>query len=429
MKPSRIIALIIGFSALPPPALAYIDPMAGSAILYVLFGLLSAIWFALGNAKQRLIMLLKGQNSAAISTFERDNVVFYSEGAQYWSVFEPVISALAKRKCHAIYLTADKGDPGLAYRSEYLTAEYIGPVERSFAYINRIKAPLVVMTTPQIDIMALRRSKDVKHYSYIFHAPTDAHTYRKFAFDYFDSVFCSGEHQINSIRALERKRKLPPKRLYRTGLTYFDFMAKEIDGTAAVSKITPGPVVLIAPTWQEHSLLHRAGPDLLERLMSAGYEVILRPHPQTYVSYPKLIREIERTHADDPRFSIDRQPQGLESFAKADIMLSDLSGVVFDFTFFYRKPVIMLDFPFSGMGTEATDIEHPMWDLEARHAVGHLINEDQLADIPSLVEKVLKEHRPAALDEFIETALYNFKHAGEPTARELTRLLAEQNGG
>ena len=50
--------------------------------------------------------------------------------------------------------------------------------------------------------------------------------YKYFAFDFFDTVMCSGKHQIESIRQLEKLRKTK-KELLQTGLTYFDVLENE----------------------------------------------------------------------------------------------------------------------------------------------------------------------------------------------------------
>ena len=46
--------------------------------------------------------------------------------------------------------------------------------------------------------------------------------YNYFAFDFFDTIMCSGKHQIDSIRKLEKLRKTKKKNTLQTGLTYYD---------------------------------------------------------------------------------------------------------------------------------------------------------------------------------------------------------------
>jgi len=115
-------------------------------------------------------------------------------------------------------LSADEEDEGLLLTNDCVETHYIGNIRQAIFVLNQLKAKVCVMTTPQLDVIALKRSKDVDHYCHIIHSPTDIHAYKKFAFDYFDSVLCSSEAQINNLKFLEYERNSLPKQLLRTGL-------------------------------------------------------------------------------------------------------------------------------------------------------------------------------------------------------------------
>ena len=183
------------------------------------------------------------------------DILFYSEGAYYWNLFLPIIEEFEKRKIHSIYWTSKENDLGLESSFSYMEARFIGDGIKAFTLLNRIKVKIVLMTTPQLDIMHLKRSKDVEYYGHIIHAPTDTLLYKKFAFDYFDFIMCSGEHQIESIRALEKKRELPPKTLYKTGLTYYDVMLRDRNKYSNRDNNT----ILVAPAWGNISMLVKLG--------------------------------------------------------------------------------------------------------------------------------------------------------------------------
>ncbi|MCK5846467.1 MAG: hypothetical protein KAG84_03440, partial [Bacteroidales bacterium] len=176
--------------------LLYIDPASTSALLYIIIAVLATVGFALRGFFYKLKSFVLGKGFSIDNDFDNSDIVFYSEGKQYWNVFLPVIIALEKKGRACVYLSSDKEDPGLVYSSNLLQSKYIGNITMSSVYLNRLKAVFVGMTMPQLDVMMIRRSKNVKHYGHIVHAPIDIFTYRKFAFDYFDSVFCSGSHQI-----------------------------------------------------------------------------------------------------------------------------------------------------------------------------------------------------------------------------------------
>ena len=109
-----------------------------------------------------------------IEGIESVELVFYSEGGQYWNVFSPVIDALHARGVKCAYLTSDDNDKGLQYVSPHVIVKYIGGTAMSAAVLNHLDVQLVVMTSPQLGIFSLRRSQNVQHYSHLIHAPTDA---------------------------------------------------------------------------------------------------------------------------------------------------------------------------------------------------------------------------------------------------------------
>ena len=404
--------------------LLYIDPASTSALLYIVIALVATVGFALRGFFYKVKNLILGKGFKSQDDFENTDIIFYSEGKQYWNVFVSVIKALENKGVNCAYLTSDKEDPGLDYKSEYYQSKYIGNLTMTSVYLNKLKAKFVGTTTPQLDVMMIRRSKNVQHYGHIVHAPIDIFTYRKFAFDYFDSVFCSGYHQIEGIKKLEEKRETKKKLLLETGLTYYDVMLEEIKALPKQEK--KNPVVLIAPTWKEYSIINRFGVDFFTNLFkNSSYDVILRPHPQTYVSFPKLIAEIEEKFKDEPRFTVDRKPMGTESMAKADLMISDLSGVIWDFVFLYSKPVLLLKTEFETIeGFEGSELDYEMWEMRERSRLGRIFDENDVENISNIVNDLLANPPSMELQKLRAESVYNFGKAGETAANQILDIIS-----
>jgi hypothetical protein len=401
----------------------YIDPASTSALLYIIIALIATLAFALRGFFYKIKNLILGKGFVNRSEFEHIDIIFYSEGKQYWPVFLPIIQALEKKNIPCAYLTSDKNDPGLDYQSDLLGRKYLGNLTMTSVYLNKLKAKFVGMTTPQLDVMMIRRSKHVQHYAHIVHAPIDVFTYRKFAFDYFDSVFCSGPHQIEGIRQLEAKRGTAKKLLLETGLTYYDVMLDEIKSLKLPEK--KRPVVLVAPTWKDYSILNRFGLRFFENLLkNSDYDVILRPHPQSYVSFPKLIGEIEERFKEEPRLHIDRNQLGTESMAKADLMIGDLSGVFWDFAFLFSKPVLLLKTDFDSIeGFEGSELDYSMWEMRERNRLGNIFDESDVENISQLVNDLLQNPPVADLEALKNESVFNFGNAGETAANQILSIV------
>lgn len=401
----------------------YIDPASTSALLYIIVALVATIVFTLRGFFYKLKNLVMGKGFSAGNDFKDTDIIFYSEGKQYWSVFSPIIKALEKKKVPCAYLTSDKNDPGLSYQSDYYKSKFIGNLAMTSVYLNKLKAKFVGMTTPQLDVMMIRRSKKVQHYAHIVHAPIDVFTYRKFAFDYFDSVFCSGPHQIKGIKKLEEKRGTQKKKLLETGLTYYDSMLEEINHLPKPE--VKNKVILVAPTWKEYSLLNRLGIPFFEKLLSnSTYDVILRPHPQSYTSFPELMRKIEAHFQDEPRIIIDRNPLATESMMKADLMISDLSGVFWDFAFLYAKPVLLLKTQFDTIeGFEGSELDYQMWEMRERSRLGKEFDENDVDNISDIVNNLLQNPPKPELEALKNESVFNFGKTGETAANQIIEIL------
>ena len=71
--------------------------------------------------------------------------------------------------------------------------------------------------------------KDVE-YVYLDHAPASVQmTYRKGAFDHFDTVFANGQYQIDEHRATERVYGLKEKKMTPTNIAFRDMAGVSID--------------------------------------------------------------------------------------------------------------------------------------------------------------------------------------------------------
>ena len=315
------------------------------------------------------------------------------------------------------FLTSAKDDPAFNLKSDYVNVKYIGNEVIASSYLNFLKAKVLITTTPQLNIFTFKRKANIKHYCHIVHAPVDVHTYRKFAFDYFDSIFCSGEHQIKSIRHLEKARSLPKKKLLKTGLLYYDLVkesAEQIDKTT----------ILIAPTWKEYSLLNKCGEQLIQKLLDCTrFNIILRPHPQSFKSFPDVINNITNKFNKNSRFILDKESTGDVSMKRSCLMISDLSGIIWDYIFIQSKPVLLFETPQDLRGFEDTEISHKSWEKELIHNHLETFNENYLDDLVDKVNRLLNNWSNEAFKVIKDESFYNFGKASDIAYKQLIEIV------
>ena len=402
--------------------LAYIDPTTTSTLLYVLIGVAASVGYACRGFFYQLRDMLLSSKTGKTAT--DDELVFYSEGRQYWPVFEPVLRALDEKGVGYLYVSSGADDPGLKHTGEKVHTRYVSP-NLTPPYLNHLKAKVVVMTTPQLDVLTIRRSKKVNHYIHLVHAPTDFTTYRKFAFDHFDTVMCAGPHQVKSARYLEELRGYPPKQLLETGCTYYDGLVTTLEERRrqATPEAKPRPVVLVAPTWKPYGFLNRFGKQMVESLLAADkWDVIFRPHPQTAVSFPEVLDDMRRTFEGRAHFTLDTAPNGAASMDRADMMISELSGIVFDYAFTQGKPTLIFNGSPDLRGFEAEDFDCEMWEVAVRNQIGVEFGTEDIPGICALVEKTL-QRSAGDLAAFRDANIYNFGKAGPVAAQQVVEIL------
>lgn len=404
----------------PPPAWAYLDPGTGSMLLSIIVGLASSGYFFIRNLPslmRRLLFRVQGKSAAA----KCGSIVFYAESAAYWGTFEPVLCALAAMGEKALYLTSDEKDPAFKANLPGIEVRYIGKGNAAYTMLGFLEADVFALTTPGIDVLQIRRSKGVKKYVHLVHAATDAHGYKLYSFDYYDAVFCSGPHQQRSLRHLEAVRGTAPKYLPLVGCAYFDRLC-EARRTKPVSM--EQKTVLIAPTWGKAGLLTKTGASIPKALALAGWHVILRPHPQSFVSEAERIAEIEKELKDIPNIEWDRRPNGFESLSRASVMISDFSGVVFDYAFVFERPVVTIGSGWVDEGYEAFDLPEAAWEMSVLEKIGiHLKpgEEDRVVDAAETLWRSADAYR-SAICEIRSHDIVHFGAAGKPIAEELVKL-------
>lgn len=382
----------------------YIDPGTGSMLFSILIGAAATVFFLFRALLLKIKFILSGKKdgSAQVDSSYKPYVI-YNEGNQYWNTFKPVVEEFEARKIPLEYLTSSKTDPVFDQKYNYVKAEFIGEGNSAFAKLNMLSAGVVLMTTPGLQVYQLKRSKNVKHYSHVLHMPNDATTYRLFGLDFFDSVLLTGDYQATDLRYLEEKRGINKKELVTVGCPYLDVYKQNI---AEIPAEENHPfTVLVSPSWGDVGLLKKYGEKLLDPLSKTGWRIIVRPHPQSKKSEAEMLERLTALYKDNPNIVWDYERQNIFSLKKSDIMISDFSGIIFDYTFLCDKPVMYVNAGMDLRPYDAYDLDgKELWQYSVLRKFGTELKEEQFANIKEVIQSVsdskeLEEARHAAKAE------------------------------
>lgn len=392
-----VVTILALFILLQSNAFGYIDPGTGSLLFSALFGIIGTLFF-LSKAlliKLKTISFSKSKNIKT-ETSKKARIIIYGEDKRYCNVFKPIIEELIKLEIPVIYYSSSEDDPIFEIKNDLLYTEFIGVGNKAYAKLNFIEADICLMTTPNLDVFQLKRSKGVKKYIHITHSSAETSTYCLYSLDFFDTVFLNGEHQIRDIRELERKRNTVVKDLYVVGSPYLDELSKlkstVVEELKEKYKNKDKKTVLIAPSWGMNCIFRRFGEKLLDNIVNSDYNVIIRPHPQSSISDKDVLEKFQNRYKDKKNVEWDFNRLNIYSLARADIMISDFSGVIFDYTFLFEKPVIIPSFIFDKRGTDAIEIDEEVWTFETLPKISFKLDENNFVNIANIIDNAIDDN-------------------------------------
>lgn len=370
----------------------YIDPGTGSMLFAVLIGIIGALNFLLKGWIIKLRFWLSGGKNVQQEQ-EKIPLAIFSEGKRYWSIMEPVCRELNRRGIDTVYMTASPDDPALNSGYEHIHAEFIGEGNKAFAKLNFLRANVLLATTPGLDVYQWKRSRDVDYYVHILHAASEVVTYRMFGLDYYDAVFVSGDYQTRDLRALEKLRGLPPREIVKIGVPYLDEMKKRLEQSGPVAEHPT--TVLVAPSWGPSAIFSKFGGKIIDVLVAQGYHVIVRPHPQSFTSEKELMDTLMRDYPESGQVEWNRDADNFEVLRRSDILISDFSGVIFDFALVFDKPVIYADTQFDKGPYDCWWLDTPLWTFEILPKLGQQLSQDNFDSLGTIVEQCMHDSRYA----------------------------------
>lgn len=400
----------------------YIDPGTGSMLFAILIGIIGALNYLLKDFIIKLKFVLSGGQKVETNA-DRIPIVIFSDDKRYWNVFEPLCREFDRRGTDVVYMTASPDDPALKNPYDHIKGEFIGEGNKAFAKLNFIKASIVLSTTPGLDVYQWKRSKDVQCYIHMLHAANEIAGYRMFGTDYYDAIMLSGEYQIQDVRYLEKIRHLPEKELIKIGVPYMDEMAARLQAEDPAEGQTKARerTVLLAPSWGKSAIFQKYGGKIIDILQKTGYHVIIRPHPQSFTAESELMERLMQNYPDSDQLEWNRDNDNFQVLKRADILISDFSGVLFDFSLVYDKPIIYADTEFDKGPYDAWWLETPYWTFTALPRIGQKLTPENLDSLKDMIDTCLTDSRYEQGRE--EVRAETWEHKGEGAMRAVDYCL------
>ena len=376
--------------------------------------------------------------------YEGKQVVFYSEKNGFYKYFKDVIEGILEGSDVVIhYITSDPEDEVFKLADDRFRVYYIGE-NKLIVLMMKMDADMVVLTTPDLQKYHIKRSmvRDDIEYVYMDHAVASANlTLRKHALDAFDTVFVTNERMAMEMRAMEKAYGLPGKKLVKYGYALIDNMIAAYGTSQSASDADRGqtasgsgegqkaserrPEILIAPSWQTDNIMDLCVEEVLDRLGSGDYHVIVRPHPQYVRHFEDKLNFLSKKYAENPCIEFQLDFSSNKTVFDADVLITDWSGIAYEYAFTTLKPVLFINTPMKVMNPDYKEIDVVPFDIEARDQVGISVDPDSLDELPGMVQRLLTEkiYSAESLRSVRDKYLYNVGKSAEVGTRYILRSL------
>lgn len=242
-----------------------------------------------------------------------------------------------------------------------------------------LKSDYFITTTPDFGNFSFQRSllSDCR-YIYVFHSLISTHyAYRDNAFDAFDTIMCLGPHHFSEIRAREQN-----KGLFQKNLVPVEYTALNRFNTESKNK-KQSKRILIAPTWNGAVLDYDSILAIIN-ILKNDYQLKFRPHPHTD---KKVLNRLSK-HID---ITFDDQ-----EFFLAELLLTDWSGVSFEYSLALKKPVLFFEHN-EKRRNYISELDNPVIEYSWRNLFGKTFKKDEIENLHEIIGETIETYTASSL--------------------------------
>jgi len=343
-------------------------------------------------------------------------ITFYSEKGVYYRYFEGFLRALTETHGKDVaYLTSDPDDRLFGAPPPRIHPFFVNKLLP--AAFRKLDGKALVMTVPDLHQFHLKRAPDPVRHVYAFHAMVSTHLqYGKGAYDFYDAMLCVGPYHVEELRRAEKIYSLKPKTLIECGYPFLEKVYKEHEEYLARRQPGGKKKVLIAPTWGEVCILNSCIYELLGALTRTGeYEVIVRPHPEFIKREPQKALALARKVQETPGTSFEENLLSTKSLHEADILITDQSGIAFEYALGTERPVLFIDTPLKVMNPAYKELGIEPIEVTLRSRLGVRIPIEQVRNAARYLEELGERKNEFRKDmrAIRETHVFNWMRSGE----------------
>jgi len=242
------------------------------------------------------------------------------------------------------------------------------------------------------------------------------------AFDDYDIIFAASPHHIIEWNWICESRGLGERKVVPVGYGKMDVLKDMAQSREIVKKTKPN--ILIAPSWGADNVLENLGFELCVELISRGYNVIVRPHPLFLIEGSKALDKITNLSENLEFLEVESPFETDNAIFDSDVLISDYSGIGFEFFILTGRPVISVDVGIKQANTDWKNCGEIPIEISARNNLGLVVKPD-IASILNAINKCLQNDYKTNT-EFANTIVCNSGEACSSHAADNIQYLLKE---
>ncbi len=356
------------------------------------------------------------------------HLVFYSESNGFYKYYKGIIEYLLKNTNIVIhYITSDYHDQifDLEKENHQIKAYFIDE-KRLITLMMKIDADVVVMTMPDLQTYHIKRSylrKDIE-YIYIPHGMDSLNmTMRTGSMNYFDTIYTTGPHQYDEAIKTNEYYHLNRK-IIKWGYSLLDDMLSEYKK----ENKNKTKQILIAPSWQKDNIIDLCLSKILEKLKDKNYDCYIRPHPQEIRRKKDKFLQMQEEYKKYPNIHFELDFSKNSTVFNADLLITDWSGIAFEYAFTTKKPVVFIDTPMKVMNPEYKNIKVEPFNIWARKELGEIVKVEEINTIDQKIDYIINHYKEyqAKINKLTKESTYNLGISGKVGAEYIIETIQKK---
>ena len=187
-------------------------------------------------------------------------------------------------------------------------------------------------------------------------------------------------------------------------------------------------MILIAPSWQPDNIVDSCLESLLDILCRTNYQIVVRPHPQHVRHKIEQMEKLKEKYKNDENIEIQLDFSDSTTVWRADLLITDWSGIAYEYFCCTRRPVLFINTPMKVMNPEYQRIDVVPSNIEIRNVVGKSVELNEIESIPEIMEDMLKnlDDYERIISDYLEENIYCIGNSAPVAGKYIVNTILEK---